>query len=192
MERRVRERLIGAGFLAALVVLVVPEILSGPKPAQVPKISQVPVRNVTVDLSASANAPPTPTPTPAPAPASAPAPTAMPAPQAPLAPTPQLTSAPVPLPVPDQRVAPVAVPPRDHSWSVQLGSFAGHGNADKLLGEIHANQFPGYLSTIGAGSSQRYRVRVGPYKDRETALRALAKLKVLRHTGSIVPPADVE
>ena len=169
MERSVKERLIGASFLAALVVLVVPEILSGPKPLREPKISQVPIRNVTVDLSAPASAPVT-------------AGFATPAPPTPAPPLTQL---------PAQGVTPAAVP-RDRSWSVQLGSFAGHGNADKLLAEIHANQFPAYLSTIGAGSSQRYRVRVGPYKDRETALRALAKLKVLRHTGSIVPPADVE
>ena len=181
MERRVRERLIGASFLAALVVLVVPEILSGPKSLREPKISQVPIRNVTVDLSAPASAPVTAgfaTPTPAP-------PTPAPPTPAPPTPAPPLTQ------LPAQGAAPAAVP-LDHSWSVQLGSFAGHGNADKLLAEIHANQFPAYLSTIGAGSSHRYRVRVGPYKDRETALRALSKLKVLRHTGSIVPPADVE
>ncbi len=176
MERRVKERLIGASFLAALVVLVVPEILSGPKPLREPKISQVPIRNVTVDLSAPASAPVA-------------AGFATPAPPTPAPPTP--TPAPPLTQLPAQGVTPAAVP-RDRSWSVQLGSFAGHGNADKLLAEIHANQFPAYLSTIGAGSSQRYRVRVGPYKDRETALRALAKLKVLRHTGSIVPPADVE
>ena len=32
MDRRVKERLIGASILVALVVLVVPELLSGPKP----------------------------------------------------------------------------------------------------------------------------------------------------------------
>ena len=32
MERRVKERLIGAGILVALAVIVVPELLSGPKP----------------------------------------------------------------------------------------------------------------------------------------------------------------
>ncbi len=191
MERRVRERLIGASFLAALVVLVVPEILSGPKSLREPKISQVPIRNVTVDLSAPASAPvtagfatPTPAP-PTPAPPTPAPPTPAPPTPAPPTPAPPLTQ------LPAQGAAPAAVP-LDHSWSVQLGSFAGHGNADKLLAEIHANQFPAYLSTIGAGSSHRYRVRVGPYKDRETALRALSKLKVLRHTGSIVPPADVE
>ena len=32
MDRRVKERLIGATILVALIVLIVPELLSGPKP----------------------------------------------------------------------------------------------------------------------------------------------------------------
>ncbi len=61
MERRVKERLIGACILVVLAVALVPELLSGPKPA-VPKDAAVdalrlptgapdPVRNVTVDLA---------------------------------------------------------------------------------------------------------------------------------------------
>src|ERR1700727_429150 len=58
MDRRVKERLIGASILVALVVLVVPELLSGPKPniAPVPTLPAAapePVRNVTVDLTTS-------------------------------------------------------------------------------------------------------------------------------------------
>ena len=36
MDRRVKERLIGASILVVLVVLIVPELLSGPAPAPVP------------------------------------------------------------------------------------------------------------------------------------------------------------
>ncbi|HEX3914227.1 MAG TPA: SPOR domain-containing protein [Steroidobacteraceae bacterium] len=58
MERRVKERLIGASILVALIVLVVPELLSGPRssaPAQamLPAAASEPVRNVTVDLNTS-------------------------------------------------------------------------------------------------------------------------------------------
>ena len=57
MDRRVKERLIGASILVAIVVLVVPELLSGPKsgaPPAVPNaITPEPIRNVTVDLSTS-------------------------------------------------------------------------------------------------------------------------------------------
>jgi len=59
MDRRVKERLIGASILVALIVLVVPELLSGPKPAAgppaatLPAATPEPIRNVTVDLSTS-------------------------------------------------------------------------------------------------------------------------------------------
>jgi DedD protein len=57
MDRRVKERLIGASILVALIVLVVPELLSGPKPAALsaprPAIAPEPTRNVTVDLATS-------------------------------------------------------------------------------------------------------------------------------------------
>ena len=61
MDRRVKERLIGASILVVLVVLVVPELLSGPK-APAPQLalpaaaSPEPNRTVTVDLSTSKSA----------------------------------------------------------------------------------------------------------------------------------------
>jgi DedD protein len=56
MDPRVKERLVGATILVVLIVLIVPELLSGPKPAKVPASmpeSAEPVRNVTVDLATS-------------------------------------------------------------------------------------------------------------------------------------------
>jgi len=60
MDRRVKERLVGASILVALIVLIVPELLSGPPgpaPAPVgprlPVNAPEPVRNVTVDLATS-------------------------------------------------------------------------------------------------------------------------------------------
>jgi DedD protein len=56
MDRRVKERLIGAAILTVLVVLVVPELLSGPSreaalPSQAPAGPDPAVRTVTVDLA---------------------------------------------------------------------------------------------------------------------------------------------
>ena len=64
MDRRVKERLVGASILAVLIVLVVPELLSGPVPLpatfRLPANAPEPVRNVTVDLATSkAPEPPT-------------------------------------------------------------------------------------------------------------------------------------
>jgi DedD protein len=60
MDRRVKERLVGASILVVLIVLIAPELLSGPPgpaPASVgprlPVSAPEPVRNVTVDLATS-------------------------------------------------------------------------------------------------------------------------------------------
>ncbi len=57
-DRRVKERLVGASILLALLVLIVPELLSGPPsraPAglRLPASAPEPVRNITVDLATS-------------------------------------------------------------------------------------------------------------------------------------------
>jgi DedD protein len=63
MDRRVKERLVGASILVVLIVLIVPELLSGPATGPVaprlPVSAPQPVRNVTVDLATSK--PPEPT-----------------------------------------------------------------------------------------------------------------------------------
>jgi DedD protein len=56
MDRRLKERLVGATILVVLIVLIVPELLSGPKRAALAPRSASgspaePVRNVTVDLA---------------------------------------------------------------------------------------------------------------------------------------------
>ena len=58
MDRRVKERLVGASILAVLVVLIVPELLSGPAPGTSPAAKAAsgppdPIRNVTIDLATS-------------------------------------------------------------------------------------------------------------------------------------------
>jgi DedD protein len=64
MERRAKERLIGASILVVLIVLIVPELLSGPKPVapvaepqRLPAATSTstpePTRTVTVDLATS-------------------------------------------------------------------------------------------------------------------------------------------
>jgi DedD protein len=70
MERRVKERLVGASILVVLIVLIVPELLSGPATAPVgTKLPMsAPVRNVTVDLATAKPPVPEPAMTPAPAP----------------------------------------------------------------------------------------------------------------------------
>jgi DedD protein len=211
VERRAKERLIGASLLVVLLVLVVPELLSGPKPAapNVPLLpapsanAPEPTRTVTVDLAtskstaadseggpldsaaASAGAPA--------APATSAASVAEPVASAPtvassvVAPKP-LNS--VPAFVPSRSVdSTAAAPTSSRDWAVQLGSFANRGNAEKLVRQLKSQGLQVYDSAIGVGQAQRFRVRVGPLPDRAAADRTIAKLKALGHAASAVPPA---
>jgi DedD protein len=197
MERRVKERLIGASILVVLIVLVVPELLSGPKPVRPPPslaaAATEPLRNVTVDLATS-KAPTTselePAPTAAPAPAPAPTSAQVPAPNAEqtasAGPTegtpPNVTPA-----VETSQASPISAPRA--SWAVQLGSFASRSNADNLTHQLKAQGFSAYILIGGSGSAARYRVRIGPLADRESAERTAVKLKTLGHVSSIIAPA---
>jgi DedD protein len=197
MERRVKERLIGASILVALVVLVVPELLSGPKPARpapaFPAAASEPLRNVTVDLStskaaspdietatASAPAPAVPGPGPASAAILSPAP-------APANATPPEGSSNAPAMVETPAISPIST--THASWAVQLGSFASRSNAENLVHQLKAQGFSAYILSGGSGSAARYRVRIGPHADREAAQRTAAKLKSLGHESSIIAPA---
>jgi cell division septation protein DedD len=65
MDRRVKERLVGATILLVLIVVVVPELLSGPKQAAkpAPLTLPVPVHSYTVDVTDHSLAPTTTGPT---------------------------------------------------------------------------------------------------------------------------------
>jgi DedD protein len=196
MDRRVKERLIGASILVVLIVLIVPELLSGPAPVaegpRLPVSTPEPVRNVTVDLAtrqapvpdAVATAPTEP---PA-ASGGATVPPAVAAPAPPKAepPAPLESAVPAPTSVPAGKPATVA----HSSWAVQLGSFASQANADKLARRLKAEGFAVYVLPGGSGSSARYRVRIGPMADRAAAGQAIAKLKSQRYAASLVPPAS--
>lgn len=192
MDRRVKERLVGASILAALIVLVVPEFLSGPAPAPTapkqPALQPEPVRNITVDLSTSK----APEPDPLAAASSAPpaetrsAAAASAAGTPPATPSARLETAP---PAPTTPAPAVKPATSAGAWAVQLGSFASRANADKLMRQLKSQGFAVYVAPGGSGASLRYRVRVGPMADRTAAAQAVAKLKSLGHTASFVPPA---
>jgi DedD protein len=185
MDRRVKERLVGATILGALLVLLVPELLSGPKPAVAPAVNPTqPVRNVTVDLPAAAPAAPIDEPQP-PGPASS----AQAPPSAPAEATPPKTEAP-----PSALESPSSPPISASSdaarrgWSLQLGSFASRENADKIVHQLKARGFPVYVVSSGSGTSARHKVRIGPIADRAAAERLATKLKAQKFSPAIVPP----
>ena len=210
MDRRVKERLVGASILVVLLVLIVPELLSGPQPAvpRAPVPSQPAntpeaVRNVTVDLATSKS--PAPDLGLAPEAPSIAASSAAPAPDmaAPASPQPPASApmvstlpaaapaVPIESPPPAPTSAGVASKPPSagHAWAVQLGSFASRANAEKLVRQLKAQGYSVYLVSSGSKRALRYRVRIGPLSDRAAAVQAIAKLKVSGHAASVVAPS---
>jgi DedD protein len=190
MDRRVKERLVGATILVVVMVLLVPELLSGPKPSAVPVSNPAePVRNVTVDLSTQSVAAVTPAQEPAVSAAESAASTASMPPSAMAPSTPKTDAPPAVLETPSPPPTSTATTATHRSWAVQVGSFASRGNADKSVRQLKAWGYSVYVLTSGSGASLRHKVRIGPMADRGAAERAVAKLKALKVTASIVAPA---
>lgn len=207
MDRRVKERLIGATILVGLVVLFVPEFLAGPHAPVVPVEARpgASARTYTVDIDHIATAPPAPAvqapaaaaqlaePAPALAPVAAVAAEQARVPEAkqvlpprPTATATQPASAPRPKPLPSATPAQAGA----LGWTVQAGSFASKLNADAFVGQLRAEGFTVFVSPIGTAAATRYRVRLGPFADRTAAAGVIAKLQAHRHASTLVPPNE--
>ena len=203
-----KERLTGAVILVALVVLLVPELLTGPigraprNAAVASSPEEPPLRSYTIKLAEDAHsqsatahgAPEQPAPVPAPAAessvSSSPAsqePTRSSPPPPIATPLPATHSTPAPQPSPAAAgggVAPSATQ-GSGTYLVQLGSFASRANADRLARQVRAQ---GFTVSVSQGSSGHlYRVRVGPVRDHGAASELAQQLRAHGHGGAIVP-----
>jgi len=215
MDSRAKQRLTGAVILVALFVLLVPELLTGPRGADVPGTPEEEgMRRYTIELNAAnpaaapadppASQPAVALPAPTPAAASesqlakpgeqaAPAPVESPPAVAPEPPA--TTPAPVVQQVPAERPTPrvepqkpaATAPAAKGSFAVQLGSFGVRDNADRLVRDMTAKGFAAFVAPIKSGGREIYRVRVGPTRDREQAEALAAQLRRIGQTGAIVP-----
>jgi DedD protein len=203
VDIQAKDRLTGAVILVALVVLLVPELLSGPgpKPASIAASPSqgAPLRSYTVELGDESGAHRT-----AAATAAATAPVAGVA-----APTAAAASTSQPLPAPPAsehaQAPPQAAPPQADAaaavsrpkpttapapvtgWMIQLGSFASRANAERLVHELKANGYAAFLTESANGGRKLYRVRVGPASDHATAQALAAKLRASGHPASLTP-----
>lgn len=230
MDRQLLERLIGAGVLLVILVIVVPAILDDParEPAQgeaVPaddassamtqprrthtiRLDQKPQSppvakpvNVTESSGTITQADPTADRQPAatekstasePIVASAPpektstVSAEKPAPVVAVStPEPKPAVKVAPKPVPQATPKPAPVPAGKTTWAVQLGSFSQQPNAAKLVEQVKAKGFPGYLMTSNESGKTLYRVRVGPRSSREAAVKLADQLKAGGYNGMV-------
>jgi DedD protein len=203
----VKERLTGAIILVALIVLLVPELLTGPirlrsAPAAASAAAiaatvgsggahaQPPLRSYTLtlgepppvheSLAATSAQPPAqsePSPQAGPPESSA---------QSPPAATRQggLQGA-------KSSAHPVVEEGRSSAssagWVVQLGSFASRQNAERLARSLQGRGFRMSVSPARAGSRVLWRVRAGPAHDRAGAAHLAARLRALGHRGELLP-----
>lgn len=62
-------------------------------------------------------------------------------------------------------------------WAVQVASFRSRVNAEKLRDRARAAGFTAYVEDAGPEQKARYRVRVGPERDRASAVETQNRLK---------------
>jgi DedD protein len=56
-------------------------------------------------------------------------------------------------------------------WIVQVGSFSAAGNAEMLVERLRAEGLSAYQEAVSSSGSTIYRVRVGPFLERDEAIR---------------------
>lgn len=165
MEVRVRERLIGALVLVAIVVLVVPAILKGRDPAPAALPESAPTRRVEVPIGNPVPLPEEQILVPEPEPQPEPKTASRESTEAPPAPAPEPAPAPAPV-----KAGPAA------AWAVQLGAFSSRAKADQLVAELRKRRYAAFVLEYRASGQVLYRVRVGPEQDRKRAEEIASRL----------------
>lgn len=178
MEEALKQRLVGASVLVVLAVIFLPLLFDGSGMAK-------PTAPLSLDLP-EANAENTVTITLKPKPVK----------NTVVADTPRLETKPVvkaqpePTPVVQRLMEPItkpAVKPKPAvktvkssvdkgQWVIQLGSFSQRSNAQALRDKLINHGYKSFVESSGRGSTQVYRVRVGPESSRERAEAIRKKL----------------
>lgn len=205
MERKLQERLVGAGVLILALVIVGPMILDGGPPgdeAEPPVPGQRPdelhTQTFSLNEPTRARAPePGPAPTAVPAPPTVPrvepsapaappvAPAAAVAEQAPPAPAPVVEPSP-PAAAASPRPSPEPAAPAAGGFVVQVGTFGQKDNAERLVRTLKGRGFAAQVSPTSRGGKTLYRVRVGPAGSREAAAGVARELAAAGHPGQVV------
>lgn len=205
MDRSLKARLIGASLLVLVVVLVVPELLSGRKAATTETpgaadttLNNGPTRTYTIELgeagsaAADANLPrpymPESSPLAAERPARAQASPSdrddTPAARPPTAGSERGSgrtdtvagTASAPAEAEPPTASGNAGPSRG-TWSVQVGAFGSAASARKLVEQLEADGFAAYVSPVARNGKSLHRVRVGPESARAAADALAGRLK---------------
>ena len=75
-------------------------------------------------------------------------------------------------------------------WVVQVGSFSSAANADNLVAKLRLEGLSAYSEQVSRSGSTIYRVRVGPFVDREEAIGAGRRINERLSLDGVVMSAD--
>jgi DedD protein len=191
MDRNLVERMIGAGVLVLLLVLLVPTLLDGSRddemaPANV-TLPETVLRTETIYLNGTEPPPAVPDQGAAKT-------------QADLPPLARIRPAGAklerrPAPVAASTSAPTAASAAaseatSDQWGVQLGSFSNRENANRMVNDLVDQGFPAHVSVTSSGGRSMYRVRVGPRPSRDSAAELARTLAAAGHGGMVMALAD--
>lgn len=185
MDRRLKERIIGAAVLVVFAVTVVPVFLDGPageaeiisESVSLPgqnsqarksqtivldrdRTEPVPANNGVVSDKAVASGP------------------------VKTQPVAQKTAAKSPAKAADTKMLAKVSP--TGMWAVQLGSFSNEANAERLAADLRKQGYAAFLSQLQTESGALHRVRIGPQNSRESAEAIAAKLTSAGLKGQVV------
>lgn len=198
-DKALKERITGAVVLVVFAILVVPIFLDGPSGESeiVSEAVTLPGQNdqerkqqtIVLDQDRSQPVPATRTQATVQPEQQSSAPP--PAEKEPAVSTPQ-ESEPVSAPVAEEIVAAESSSTSEETsttgmWAVQLGSFSAQENAERLASTLREQGYAAFLSQVQRDSGQLHRVRIGPQKDRESAVAIAAQLAKSGHNGQVVP-----
>lgn len=195
MDVRVRERLVGALVLVAIIVLLVPAVLKGPASQRAEPLAQ-PAQSVEVLLDDSDALPgdddlmpePEPEPDPDPQVRVAADPSAVPASHPSTAPPPEAAKPPVASGSSENSAPPPAIrslpaPPTGATsadtpaWAIQLGAFSTRDKAESLVADLRKRGYAAFVLEYRAAGKVLHRVRVGPEQDRARAVAIADRLR---------------
>lgn len=188
MDKRLKQRLIGAAVLVALAVIFLPMLLTGPVERQALDVPiEVPPRpRITATPTAPEPLAEVPVPSRARPVATLEPPLAAESESQPASQSSVVEErAPVPTPVVESEPEPVPVDEALAAWAVQVGSFGSQVNAMGLRDRLREQGYSAYVESASE-QSRFYRVRVGPVIDRTEARALQQRLESELDTATLI------
>lgn len=176
MEEALKQRLVGASVLVVLAVIFLPLLFDGSGMAKPTAPLSLDLPEASASNTVTITLKPKHTQAVKVAPITPPKPVAKPSPAD-------------PVPVTEVKASPKAVVAKlasQSQWIIQLGSFSQRANAQALRDKLINRGYKSFVESSGQGSSQVYRVRVGPESSRESAEAIRIKLKSREKRNGLV------